>query len=73
MPTYSPCSLCPVNHKVTDSIKEIPAAAKNRALALLTLLGFLIIFFMVVVILYCVSESSCNRDEKADSERVLNI
>jgi hypothetical protein len=52
-----------VNHKDTDSSKEIPAAAKKSALALLTLSGFLIIFFLIVVILFCVGDSTGIRDQ----------
>ena len=56
IPTYRPCSLLPVNHKATDSRKEIPAAARNSPLALLILLGFLLIFILIVTVLFCVNE-----------------
>jgi hypothetical protein len=62
MPTYSPCSLCPVNHRDTDNRKEIPAAAKKSALALFILSGLLIIFFLIVVFSVCVSGSTFDRD-----------
>ena len=55
IPTYRPCSLLPVNHKATESRKEIPAAARNSPLALLILLGFLLIFILNVTMSFCVS------------------